>query len=551
MKTLEGIQQGSAEWLAHRRAHFNASDAPAMMGVSPYKTRTDLMHELHTGMAPEVDAATQRRFDDGHRFEALARRLAEEIIGEELYPVVGFDGRLSASFDGITMLEDVIWEHKTLSDRIRAAKSASELPKDLRIQMEQQLHVSGAEKCLFMATLWSGDVLVEEVHHWYMPDLEARERIVGNWAQFETDLAAYVPREIVEKPQSEAIMDLPALIIQVKGEVTTSNLPSFKAAAEQFIASINTDLQTDTDFSNAEATVKFCTTAEKDLEQAKKSAIGQMSSVDELVRTIDHIQAQLRDKRLMLDKAVKTQKEVIKSKVVMDAQQAFKNHCAQLDDELRGHGVCLVMPYPAFAEAAKNKRTLASLHDAVDTELAKWKIEADSVAQSVRAKVRWFKENGGSQSMFLFSDLQDIAYKAEDDFKLLVTTRINNHKQAELAKEEAARARIQAEEQAKTEAKVKAEQEAKTEEEANELARNLAESHAKQLSESLAEAIIIVNEEKPAPTQATTLKLVRPVPIIIDRPTDAEIIGALAVRFAVSEQTVKNWLADMNLEVAA
>jgi len=38
MKTLN-LKQGTKEWHEHRNKHFNASDAPAMMGASPYKTR--------------------------------------------------------------------------------------------------------------------------------------------------------------------------------------------------------------------------------------------------------------------------------------------------------------------------------------------------------------------------------------------------------------------------------------------------------------------------------------------------------------------------------
>ena len=79
------LVQGSPEWLAYRAGHFNASDAPAMMGVSPYKTRAQLLHEMHTGLTAPVDAQTQRIFDDGHRFEALARPLGEKIIGQDLY----------------------------------------------------------------------------------------------------------------------------------------------------------------------------------------------------------------------------------------------------------------------------------------------------------------------------------------------------------------------------------------------------------------------------------------------------------------------------------
>ena len=156
--------QGSPEWHAYRAAHNNASDAPAMMGASPYKTRDQLIAERATGIVPEVDAATQRLFDSGHRFEALARPLAEVIIGQELYPVTGsLEGtRLSASFDGLTLLEDVAFEHKRLNQRLRAALSVpgctgADLPIEYQIQLEQQCAVSGCEQILFMASAWADD----------------------------------------------------------------------------------------------------------------------------------------------------------------------------------------------------------------------------------------------------------------------------------------------------------------------------------------------------------------------------------------------------------
>lgn len=68
--TVHDVQQGSPEWHALRAQHFCASEAAAMMGVSPYMTRSELLRQKATGIIPEVDAATQRRFDDGHATEA-------------------------------------------------------------------------------------------------------------------------------------------------------------------------------------------------------------------------------------------------------------------------------------------------------------------------------------------------------------------------------------------------------------------------------------------------------------------------------------------------
>ena len=78
------IKQGTPDWHAFRASHFSASDAPAMMGVSPHKTRSELLREKATGEVRPVSAYQQLIFDRGHRFETLARPLAEEIVGDEL-----------------------------------------------------------------------------------------------------------------------------------------------------------------------------------------------------------------------------------------------------------------------------------------------------------------------------------------------------------------------------------------------------------------------------------------------------------------------------------
>ena len=50
------VKQGSKEWHEFRARHFAASDAPAMMGVSPHKTRSELLREKATG---EVRAVSE------------------------------------------------------------------------------------------------------------------------------------------------------------------------------------------------------------------------------------------------------------------------------------------------------------------------------------------------------------------------------------------------------------------------------------------------------------------------------------------------------------
>ena len=125
--TIHDLQQGTSQWFSHRAGCNNASDRASALGLSSYKKRTELVREIATGITKEIDDATQRRFDDGHRYEALARPLAEAIIGEDLYPMTvsvsieGLRRPLSASLDGATADDSTNFEHKSLNADLAAA----------------------------------------------------------------------------------------------------------------------------------------------------------------------------------------------------------------------------------------------------------------------------------------------------------------------------------------------------------------------------------------------------------------------------------------------
>ena len=445
---LHNLVQGSPEWLAYRAQHFNASDAPAMMGASPYKTRAQLLRELHTGMTPQVDAATQRRFDDGHRFEALARPLAEQIIGDDLYPVTGSLGRLSASFDGLTLDERTAFEHKSLNDELRAAFDAMDsikagqgahawgqcLPLHHRIQMEQQCLVSACERVLFMATVWADDgSLLERKVCWYHPDPVLRAQIVAGWEQFARDLAAYVPQEATEPaPVGRAPDTLPALRIEVTGAVTASNLAEFKATALQAIRSVNRELRTDQDFADAEKAVKWCAEVESRLKAAKEHALSQTADIDALFKALDDIAAESRGVRLDLDKLVKRRKDEVREQAVLAARRALDVHIADLNGEL---APMRLQPVAVdFAGAIKGLRSIASMQDALDTALAQGKIEADAQARVIRTNVAAFKAKAEGRQA-LFADLHMLVQKQPDDFAAVVDARIAKHQADEAARE--------------------------------------------------------------------------------------------------------------------
>lgn len=449
MNTVDLIQ-GSEAWHAHRAQHDNASDAPAMMGCSPYETRTELLHRLATGITADVDAATQARFDEGHRCEALARPLAEAIIGEPLYPVTGTKGRRSASFDGLTLSERKNFEHKSLNDKLRAVMvegcTGADLPLEYRVQMEQQSEISECEETLFMASKWEGDTLIEERHCWYKPDLELRAQINAGWDQLNKERATYVPVEVIDKPVARVVTSLPSVSVQVSGAlVVRDNFGKFETALRRFI---ETDLilkpETDQDFADMAAQIKALKGAEEALDAAETQMLSQVESVDAIRRTKEMLHELARTQRLAAEKRLDARKLAIKGEIVAEGVTKLREHIESLNTRL-GKPYMPVIPAD-FGAVIKNLRTVESLRNAVNTELARATIEANRVADRIDANLKHLQEKASAHK-FLFADTASIVLKAPDDLQALVANRIGEHDRAEAARLEAERERIRKEEQ--------------------------------------------------------------------------------------------------------
>ena len=448
MKTLNLIQ-GSKEWRDHRAENYNASEAPAMMGKSKYMSRDQLIHQQVTGETKEIGEFLQKLFDEGHAAEAAIRPYIERMIDEELYPVTGteyIDGvPLSASFDGLTLMENIVFEHKLWNEKLAANMRDGIVELHYSYQIQQQLMISGAEKAIFVTSDGTPDN-IELI--WVFPDKEIFSSLISGWKHFGDDMANYKPIAEVVKPEATAIMDLPAINIQIKGEVSLSNLPVYEKAVMAFIENINTDLQTDQDFADAEKTVKFCGEAEKKLELVKEQALEQTADISQLFRTINKLKEEMRAKRLNLDKSVKTQKEKIKNEVIMKAEKEYYDHETALNTSLGGVFIRL---NPNIAFSLKGKKTVSSLRSAANDQVAQMKIESSGIADNARINLDAISE----EYKFLFNDVAQIIHKPNDDFKLLVDSRINEHKQKEQEKidaavEEAAEEKIETKETVKT-----------------------------------------------------------------------------------------------------
>lgn len=433
-------KQGSTEWMAARAKCFCASEAGAMMGVSPYMTRTELLKQKATGVTPDIDPMTQKRFDAGHIAEAMARPIIETMIGEDLYPVVATtdDGKLLASSDGATMLYDTGFEHKLLNAALAESVKNGIVPDSHAWQLDHQIAVFGFERIIFVCS----DGTEENMHLCeYRTTPERQAKLMAGWAQFEQDLAAYKPEvPTMEAPAGRAPDMLPALRIEVTGMVTASNLEAFRNHALTVFGNIKTDLQTDADFADAEKTVKWCKEVEDRLDAAKQHALSQTASIDELFSTIDAIKEEARQKRLHLDKLVKVEKEARKTQIVTSALQAYQDHLSALQHRTDN---CMPRLPVNFGEAVKSLKSLDSMRDKVSSALANAKVEASQVADLIEANRKTVED------MSLFPDFATVCTKAPDDFAALMAVRIQRRAEAEEKRLEIERQRIRLEEEAK------------------------------------------------------------------------------------------------------
>lgn len=502
MKILEGITQGSPQWHAARASRFNASQAPAMMGASKYQTRAELLREKATGITPEVTPEQQRLFDRGHAAEAGARAIAEQALGEDLYPVTAIsdaDDRLLASFDGITLGENIAFECKLWNESLAADVRSGEIGPHYYWQLEHQLLVSGAEFVLFVCSDGTPERFVSME---YCSDPERRAALIAGWDQFAADLAAYVPEDRPATVTAAPMESLPAVVVQVQGALTVAgNLDAFGLALRAFIERIPARPETDQQFADAEAACKALKKAEDALTQAEDGALAQISDVEVMRRTVSDLKDLARRTRLATEKLVKAEKDARRTEKVMAARQAFEAHVARLQVDIKG--VRLIVPMPDFGGAIKGLSSLASIDDKLTAALIAGKAEANTLASRISGNLQTL--DSVPAYAHLFADRQDLAYKDPETLELLMQKRVD----AEAARIDAERERIRAEEESKAREAAERQAEAERERIRQEEAAKVQAQHV--VAQAAAPAAPVPAPAAPAPVFAAPAPAQSPV----------------------------------------
>lgn len=429
------VAQGTEAWLEIRKGYHTASDAPAMMGVRPDTTRDELLEQKFTGIAKEVSDFTKKIWADGHRAEKMARPLAEALLGDDLYPIVCADDDLGmlASLDGAIIGNGAIWEHKLGSKKSYESVISGDILPVHYWQLEHQLLVMGNPLLLFMVS----DGTEEQcVYMWYKSIPQRRKDLIAGWKQFDEDLANYSPSRKIIVPVGELSPDLPAVIVNITGSVfVTDNFDKFETALKRFVGDVLIKSpENDQDFADLVSQIKILKKAEEALKLAGKDALNQVASISEVLARRDTLLSITRSNRLMAEKLLEAEKSNRRRDIVDNGIKEINDYMDNIEADLGGIKLPNKICGPIY-DSIKGKKTMASIHSSVNNAIALEKIKINESAGRIRANIAIIEEN--SAYKFLFSDLQEIIEKQNDDFERIVNERISKYKSEEGARRSA------------------------------------------------------------------------------------------------------------------
>lgn len=135
------LRQGSLKWHEMRKNHLGASDAPVVMGMSPWKKPIDLWREK---VGLHVDRKETGPMLYGKQEESNALLSFNKELKANFRPVVKFHPSIHymmASLDGFDEIRNEIMEIKCPGKKDHELASKGEVPKKYIAQLQHQIVV--------------------------------------------------------------------------------------------------------------------------------------------------------------------------------------------------------------------------------------------------------------------------------------------------------------------------------------------------------------------------------------------------------------------------
>jgi putative phage-type endonuclease len=254
------VRQNTPEWLAWRATGIGASDVPAIVGESPYRSPWDVWAEKSGRVIEEPDAETLERFAIGHLMEPALLRIHDLLTGRKAragacyrHPEIPW---AITSLDGTAPVRRVVEAKWTNSEHWRGEGA----PGFVRFQVQWQMFVTGWAVADVVALVNGRPRVVEE---------RRDDDLIDALYTQAADLWQRVQDGREPEPDgSEATRKAIARLHPEDNGIVLPSSPEFAEIVEQ--------LRT------AKATAKAAEDAEKTLSNALRAMVGDASGVDGL-----------------------------------------------------------------------------------------------------------------------------------------------------------------------------------------------------------------------------------------------------------------------------
>jgi putative phage-type endonuclease len=206
---IVSVQQNTSDWRVWRDKGLGASDAPIVMGDSPWTTRFQLWGQK-TGLLPRqpFNAYQLKAMERGHELEPRARVLVEEGLSLN-YPATSFEHKnypfLRASLDGYNEATNSCLEIKCPGKKDHEEAVRGEVPGKYKSQVQMQLLVSGCDYSWYVSWAGPGTKLIV---HKVLPDIDYHVSLLVHMKEFWKMITDKTPPAFTNGEQENLIMGI-------------------------------------------------------------------------------------------------------------------------------------------------------------------------------------------------------------------------------------------------------------------------------------------------------------------------------------------------------
>ena len=222
------------------------------------------------------------------------------------------------------------------------------------------------------------------------------------------------------------------------------------------------------------------------METAKKNALAQTVTIEQVFESIDVISEKLRSTRLDLSKLVKVKKDEMKNKLMAKFRLEVGDYLKTLNDALDPEYSIAPPPYD-FIGAIKGKRNLKSMSDSLSEYSAKLKVEINGTVELIKRNDAVISETMATFD-YLVNDKASLVHMDTYELSVLLKERLEAEKARQKAVEDAAEEKRITDKKAEL---VKQEQA----EEAGRTAKESAENREVELKQNIADAAGVQPED--------------------------------------------------------